>query len=225
MLELKQLTFMRERKVLLRNITFSLKSGDLLLVTGANGSGKSTLVKLLVGILPWQTGRFLWRSHLFSPRHPDYLREVIYLGHQLGLKLKLTALENLRAWLDLRNAKIRVEDLKLALAELGLKKNQAMVQPVEQLSQGQKCRAALARLRVAPRSLLWILDEPFAGLDPSGLSQVKDLCLQHLAVGGIIIMTCHAASPIPNPAISYFADEKISKHYLHLDPLVEDCHV
>lgn len=63
--------------------------------------------------------------------------------------------------------------------------------PARFLSQGQRRRAALARLALAASVPLWILDEPFAALDAGAIVQVRELADAHLAAGGMIVLTSH----------------------------------
>ena len=58
-------------------------------------------------------------------------------------------------------------------------------------SQGQKRRAALARLRLSAARTLWVLDEPFSALDPEGVTVTRSLIEEHLARGGAVLFTTH----------------------------------
>jgi len=62
---------------------------------------------------------------------------------------------------------------------------------VRALSQGQRRRATLARLAVAEAATLWILDEPFAALDTAGIGLVQSMAGEHLARGGMVVLTTH----------------------------------
>jgi heme exporter protein A len=71
---------------------------------------------------------------------------------------------------------------------------------VRALSQGQRRRAALARLAVSDAAPLWILDEPFAALDTPAVELVRSLAGQHLAGGGMVVITSHQDVRIAAPA-------------------------
>jgi heme exporter protein A len=64
-------------------------------------------------------------------------------------------------------------------------------QPVRRLSQGQRRRAALARLALSAARPLWLLDEPFTALDAAGIAVVKELVEEHRATGGAVVFTTH----------------------------------
>ena len=108
------------------------------------------------------------------------------LGFMRGF---VTEVLSLMAWL-LVVAAIRFlhTPVAAALAELGLRG--LSWRPVRQLSQGQKRRAALARLMLTPATL-WVLDEPFVALDTAAVATLASLVSSHLARGGLAIYTSH----------------------------------
>jgi heme exporter protein A len=71
--------------------------------------------------------------------------------------------------------------------------------PARYLSQGQRKRAALARLALSSGVALWLLDEPFSALDDEAIARVSALCAQHLAAGGMLVLTSHQDIPIAAP--------------------------
>jgi heme exporter protein A len=72
--------------------------------------------------------------------------------------------------------------------------------PARFLSQGQRRRAALARLALATDVPLWLLDEPLAALDAEAVEQLSALASAHLAAGGLLVLTSHQEVPIAAPA-------------------------
>ena len=92
----------------------------------------------------------------------DYFAKLAYVGHVNGLKDDLSATENIRIWAGVSGTPVAPEEARDALRRLGLEGREDL--PVRWLSQGQKRRAALARVLVAKRPL-WVLDEPFTALD------------------------------------------------------------
>ena len=67
------------------------------------------------------------------------------------------------------------------------------------LSQGQRRRVALARLKLSRARPLWILDEPFTALDVASVDRTRDLIVEHLADGGMVALTTHQDVPITAP--------------------------
>src|SRR5258705_156259 len=74
--------------------------------------------------------------------------------------------------------------------------------PARALSQGQRRRAALARLAVSEALPLWILDEPFAALDAQAVERVQSLADEHLARGGMVVLTTHQDVRIKAPSVT-----------------------
>src|SRR5262245_16704609 len=94
---------------LLRGISFQLRTGEFLQVTGPNGVGKSTLLRSACGLLPVESGEFRWRGNLVAEQRDDFHSQLAYLAHSNALKADLTAEENLHCELTLRRSVTRDE--------------------------------------------------------------------------------------------------------------------
>ena len=187
LLQARALSFFRADEAVFGPLDFELHAGELALVEGDNGSGKTTLLRLLAGLLHIGAGSLHWRGAAWD--RDACLGEVLFLGHQLGLKMDLSPRENLRVAAGLHGTREGIE-AGAVLAEVGLAGYED--EPVRRLSAGQKKRAALARLLLLPASL-WLLDEPFANLDRAGIALVDRLLEAHLARGGAALVTSHGA--------------------------------
>ena len=188
MLEVSDLCCVRGDKPLFSHLDFRLAEGELLYLQGRNGTGKTSLLRLLCGLLPPADGEIRWRGTPVSKLGEDYRRELCFLGHHNAIKEELTPLENLLVSAKLVDAAQTAERALAALARLGLAGREDL--PCRYLSQGQKRRAALARL-VHNRQTLWILDEPYVALDPAAIGVVVDLIGAHLQRGGLAVLTTH----------------------------------
>lgn len=187
LLEAKGLSFYRQDECIFGPLDFCLRAGDLRLVEGDNGSGKTTLMRILTGLLRHDEGELRWRGELMTGPRRD--GELLFLGHQLGLKHELTARENLAVAVGLHGLRPG-RDIATTLAGIGL--NGYEDELVRSLSAGQKKRVALARLMVIPGTL-WLLDEPYANLDRAGIDMVNQILLQHTGSGGAALVTGHGA--------------------------------
>ena len=180
----------RGGRPLFQPISFSLAAGAAMHLQGDNGAGKTTLLRSLSGLSPLAQGEVLWRGVPTSTAASVFKREMLYLGHALGLKDELTALENVQLNAAMAGQTLGREQALQALASQGLKSRAHL--PLRVLSQGQKRRVALARLQVA-QATLWLLDEPFVALDTEAVQALQLLLQQHLAKGGALVFTSHQA--------------------------------
>ena len=202
MLEALELAAQRGDATIFSGLSFTLRPGCAALVTGANGSGKTTLLRIVAGLTRPQRGSLRWRSrHVGS--YDQALRESsLYLGHASGLKDELNAEENLRLLASLHGTPATTTEVHRALEALDLREVSSLA--VRFLSRGQQRRIGLARLRLARRSL-WLLDEPTAALDASGVATLEAMLRQHLAAEGMAMIATHqplALAPAPVTSLS-----------------------
>jgi heme exporter protein A len=187
LLQARALSFARNEEPIFGPLDFVLHPGDTVLIEGDNGSGKTTLLKVLSGLLEATAGEVLLRDAPLTLAKLSH--QVALLGHLLGLKLELSALENLRFAVGLGGIRSGITP-QLALASVGLEGYED--QPLRTLSAGQRKRVALARLLLVPAAL-WLLDEPYANLDREGIELVNRLLDNHARRGGAALITSHGA--------------------------------
>lgn len=188
MLKAIELTCERGGRALFRDLSFELRGGELLRVAGENGSGKTSLLRILCGLLAPAAGEVRWREEPIQSLREDYAKELVYLGHAPAVKDELTPAENLQITCRLAGLAVSTKDIQAALARFGLSGNDV---PTKKLSQGQRRRAALARLALSESVPLWLLDEPFSALDAAAARFTEAVIAQHVARGGAAIYTTH----------------------------------
>jgi heme exporter protein A len=157
------------RDWVLRNLSFSLEKGEVVVLLGPNGSGKTTLLRLMAGLLKPTRGRVERKGEaLFLPNPPAFHRH-------------LTAREHLLYDLAFHG---KGGDWRGALGRFGLPADL----PLLAFSSGMKKRLALARL-ILLRPHLWLLDEPETALDAEGRALLLDVLQEARREAGVVLAT------------------------------------
>ena len=188
MLEVFELSAVRDEKVLFDSLSFKIEPGELVQIEGRNGTGKTTLLRIVAGLGDSDNGDVFWKGSPVRADREEYHRDLLFLGHLTGVKRELTGFENLLFYQSLHQGKADEEEVWSALAQVGLAGREDV--PVAQLSAGQQRRVALARLWVS-RQPLWILDEPLTAIDKQGVKVLENLFLAHAEKGGMALLTTH----------------------------------
>ncbi len=188
MLQVVDLQCTRGDRRLFSGLAFELAPGELMHLHGHNGSGKTTLMRALCGLVTPTKGEVLWRGRPIRRQRDEYHAELLYLGHKNAIKEDLTAVENLMAACRLAGADLPEAEAWRVLERMGLRGHEDL--PSRVLSQGQQKRVALARLLVS-RAPLWLLDEPFVGLDAAAVAFLQSVIRDHVADGGLVVLTTH----------------------------------
>lgn len=188
MLVASNLSCIRGTQTLFNDINLQLDAGQWLYLQGENGAGKTSLLRILAGLSLPAEGEVLWQNAPIDQQRSQYHQDLLYIGHQAGLKEDLTLTENLQALCRMDGLRISDAAIRDALTRMGLARRQHL--PARVLSAGQKRRGLLARALLRPAKL-WILDEPFNALDVNAIADVQCLLKAHLASGGLLVLTSH----------------------------------
>jgi heme exporter protein A len=127
-----------------------------------------------------------WKGEPVGQLREEFTRGLVYLGHAPAVKDELTPAENLDIACRLAGLAPQKGSLENALEAFAVPDR-----PVRRLSQGQRRRAALARLVLSAQAPLWLLDEPLAALDVSAAALVETLARAHASRGGAVVYTTH----------------------------------
>ena len=162
-------------RLAVENVSLEVQSGEIVGLLGPNGAGKTTCFYMIVGLLKAEGGSITLDGKELSmaPMHQRARAGIGYLPQEASVFRKLSAEDNLRAILELRrdlDRKARAQLLEQLLDEFNLHVVRKSLG--ERLSGGERRRVEIARaLASNPRFML--LDEPFAGVDPISVGDIK----------------------------------------------------
>ena len=181
-LDLKNVSLYRKKKLILQNLSFSARAGEIIAITGANGAGKTTFVRALCGLHKETAGSFLWNGKALKPK--ERLKRAYMVMQDVNYQLFA---ESVEAECSFGLKAVKAESVEAVLDALHLSALRAR-HPVS-LSGGQKQRVAVAAGQVSGKPLL-VFDEPTSGLDYDSMAQVSTL-IRRLAAHRIVFIVTH----------------------------------
>lgn len=193
-LNAKNISCVRGDRRLFQDLSFTLKSGDALWLSGNNGAGKTTLLRTIAGFLKPEHGEILIDPLSDQEEETPRAELCHYIGHVNGIKHSFTVEENLNFLIRyFAVPKDGQTNISHTLKHFNLENLKDI--PAGYLSAGQKRRLCLARLHLIKRPV-WLLDEPTVSLDQASQYLTTALMQTHVKAGGILILTTHI--PIAN---------------------------
>ena len=165
-----------DKRAVLSDISLSVAKGEVLGLLGPNGAGKTTCFYSIMGLVKPDSGRILMDG-VDVTQLPMYRRAILGLGYlpqETSIFRGLTVEQNIAAVLELvePDRDTRASELERLLEEFSLTRLRAS--PAMALSGGERRRCEIARALAAKPSIM-LLDEPFAGIDPLSISDIRDL--------------------------------------------------
>lgn len=181
-----------DKRQVLSDISLTVGKGEVLGLLGPNGAGKTTCFYSIMGLVKPDSGRILMDG-MEVTKLPMYRRAILGLGYlpqETSIFRGMTVEQNINCVLEMiePDSDVRAAELNRLLDEFGLQRlrsSSAMA-----LSGGERRRAEIARALAAKPSIM-LLDEPFAGIDPLSISDIRDL-VKDLKTRGIgVLITDH----------------------------------
>lgn len=170
----------------LKNLSFTLEQGEIVGFIGPNGSGKSTTMKCIANLVFPNSGEITIAGHdLFKARR-QALSHLSALIEAPGLYFNLSGLDNLLLFASLRGIPRKRVDEVVEFTGLG----QSIKKRAGTYSMGMKQRLALG-IAILTKPTFIILDEPFSGLDPNGIFELRNAIKALAAEGSGIIFSSH----------------------------------
>ncbi|PPR44657.1 MAG: Cytochrome c biogenesis ATP-binding export protein CcmA [Alphaproteobacteria bacterium MarineAlpha5_Bin11] len=182
------ITCRRGSKIIFRNLDFKIEDGIATIISGKNGSGKTSLLRIVCNLLVPKSGEIIWKGKSIYKNLEEYYKNITYIADNNCSKDNLTVIENMNFWKRLYGSKITYENFMKLIDSLNLR--EYMNQKVLFLSYGQKRKLELTRLIIEERNI-WILDEPFLGLDQDSINIIGETISDHLARKGMAIFSSH----------------------------------
>ena len=180
------------RRKVVRGVSIAVNPGEIVGLLGPNGAGKTTTFGMIVGLLRPDAGRIFYGSEDIT-RQPMYRRArngIAYLPQEPSVFRQLTVRQNIMAILEHQSLSrgdrdARAEEL---LSELNI--THLADSPAYTLSGGERRRTEIARALVT-NPKVFLLDEPFAGIDPIAVADLQDMMAQLKAKGIGVLITDH----------------------------------
>lgn len=187
MIELKNVSKRYKNTEALKNVSLSLKAGQIVGILGPNGSGKTTLIKILNGLLRDYSGEVLIENQgigIQSKNLISYLPDQTYLADWMTGEKAIELFKDMYVDFD----EIRMREL---LSKLKLDAKQS----IKTMSKGMKERFQLA-LVMSRKAKIYILDEPIGGVDPAARELILNTILDNYASDSLVIISTHIISEI-----------------------------
>ena len=195
MLLANNLSFKRGQKEIFKELNISLAPKKIIHLKGQNGIGKTTLIKILVNILIPNTGEIYWNGKNVKKNLSEFFANLTYIMDAQTSKNELTVNENIQFWMKLFSSNIKSKQLEGVFNLLSLNKYKNI--QVNFLSKGEIRKLELFRLIIEQKKL-WILDEPYVGLDESTNELINETFRNHAENGGMILFSSHHYPELQN---------------------------
>jgi len=182
------ITCKRGNRIIFRNLSFRIDDGIATIISGKNGSGKTSLLRILANLLKPKSGELIWKGKSIYKNLDDYYKQLTFVADKNSSKGNLSVVENMNFWKNLYSSSISYEGFMKLLDSLNL--SLFVNELVCKLSSGQKRKLELTRLIIEERNL-WILDEPFLGLDQDTINIIGQTITDHLMQKGSVILSSH----------------------------------
>ena len=192
-LDIKNISKKYANQIALKDISFSLKKGDIVGFLGPNGAGKTTLMKIITSTLKQDKGEvYVYGNNTISDEIITK-NDIGYLAENNPLYKEMNVTEYLDFIASIYNIKNKKNLINDLILKTGLEKEKYKL--IENLSKGYKQRVGIASALINNPKVL-ILDEPTTGLDPNQLVEIRNL-IKEVGKEKIVLLSTHILQEIP----------------------------
>jgi len=192
MLTLNEISKSIKDKTIVNKVSFEIKPGSVNGLLGPNGAGKTTTFYLIAGLIKLDSGEIIFNGHDISnmPMHKRSNMGIKYLPQEPSIFQDLTVYENLYGLAEISfKEKSKISQfMTQSIEEFSLEK--ILDLKGRQLSGGQRRKVEIARTLAASHKMI-LLDEPFAGIDPIAIDEIKNVLRTLKEKGIAILITDH----------------------------------
>ena len=177
-------------KKALENITFDVNDGEIFAFIGHNGAGKTTTIKLIVGILDFESGEILINGKSIKESPIECKKDIAYVPDNPDLYENMKAIDFINFICDMYNTPLITRRENIAKYSKMFEIENNLNDDISSFSHGMKQKVALiSALAHNPKVL--IMDEPFVGLDPKAVYDMKELMKQMAKDGKTVLFSTH----------------------------------
>jgi ABC-2 type transport system ATP-binding protein len=190
MIEIKNLTKKYGEKTAIKNVTITIDDGEIFAFIGHNGAGKTTTIKCLMGIMDFDEGSIIINGKSIMDYPIECKKEMAYVPDNPDLYENLTANEFINFMADMYDIDVdtRIKNISKYAKMFDLENN--LNDYISTFSHGMKQKVALIAALVHEPKIL-VMDEPFVGLDPTAVHDMKEVMKKMCDEGKIIFFSTH----------------------------------
>ena len=190
MIEIKNVTKKYGNNIAIKNISFNVDDGEIFAFIGHNGAGKTTLIKSIVGIHNFDGGDILINGRSIKQDPVLCKREMAFVPDNPELYEQMKAIDFIDFICDMYEVPQSVREVNIKKYAKMFEMEEHLNETIESFSHGMKQKTVLiAALAHDPKVL--IMDEPFVGLDPKAVFDVKEIMNEMIKEGKIIFFSTH----------------------------------
>lgn len=192
MLQIKNLNkkYKNNDKYSVKNLNLTVASGEIFGFLGKNGAGKSTTIKCLTGIIPFETGEILIDGRDIKKEPIAAKMNIGYVPDDHAVYDNLTGREYVSFMANVYGVDKETAKKRMDKFERGFSMSKFMDKQIRSYSHGMKQKICIMGALIH-NPHLWVLDEPFTGLDPQGIDEIKEYMFMHKKQGNTVFFSTH----------------------------------